>query len=499
MVHHGFVDLDHRSRIFWCQSATAPRSDSPLPPEKQSTTFPRPRPAGSGSTSGPNSSRSCCRTRAISAVVVDLVDDHRAAQAAFGGAFHHPPGAVFDAGIGIDHHRDRFPPPPARTAPGRGNPDSRAYPRGSHGCRRGRCWRSRRRWNARVPSRSDRNRTRCCRVRCCLPHGARRRPAAGLRTRLFCRRQGGPQGHVARSDGSVGHDRSLLRVRMDVASWLSACAGAWALGGRSWREATSRATRRGNGPGRCRAGKRRMATPARFQHGFTGPPRGFACAIPGARTIHTKRLSPRCSRHRPRRRQRKPRLNAVPWPKQRLAAIPPTRGRGYAQPAKRRLLRHMPAWFASRSVVGSGYGNGAGRRDAATARATAATRRRLRPVRQRLLRPVRQLPPQRFRRQRLLRPVRQLPPRQRQQQHRPHRGDRGHGIAGAVLGSKIGSGTGSVAASAIGTMVGGMAGRRLRQRAPPAAHRDRQRLRSGAGERLLRRREQRGHRLRRDL
>ena len=139
---------------------------------------------------------------------------------------------------------------------------------------------------------------------------------------------------------------------------------------------------------------------------------------------------------------------------------PAYQGQGYAQPANggyydyARVVRVDP-------VVGSGYGNGASSRRCWQRERPRLRAGRLRPVRQRLLRPVRQLPPQRFRRQRLLRPVRQLPPASGGSNTGRTVATVVGGIAGAVLGSKIGGGTGSVAASAIGTMVGGMAGRQV--------------------------------------
>ena len=96
--------------IFWCQSATGPRSLSPVGVAEavdhalaavggqiQRQAF------------GPEGlAQFVEHTRAVGVGVVDLVDDQHAAQIARLGVLHHPAGAVFDAAVGIHDDRDGF-------------------------------------------------------------------------------------------------------------------------------------------------------------------------------------------------------------------------------------------------------------------------------------------------------------------------------------------------------------------------------------------------------
>ena len=81
--------------IFWCQSATAPRSESPSATLREDF--------------GAEGFAQCVeQSRVVGFGVVDLVDDDRAAEIARLRVLHHAARAVFDAAAGVDDDRDGF-------------------------------------------------------------------------------------------------------------------------------------------------------------------------------------------------------------------------------------------------------------------------------------------------------------------------------------------------------------------------------------------------------
>ena len=127
MAHHALVDLDHLVEDALVRVGDeAEIALSFRREEAISTTLP-PLSAGrfTGRHSLPNSSRNASTSGGeVHAFRIDLVDHQHAREAALLRVMHHAARAVLDAVDGVDHHRARFPPRPARTALARGNPRS---------------------------------------------------------------------------------------------------------------------------------------------------------------------------------------------------------------------------------------------------------------------------------------------------------------------------------------------------------------------------------------